>query len=135
MSARPRSTTLASVYLLCEGSRTTFTLIFRPSTRPQRGQGIRGRRVHDSSPRRGVLERELGVAGSLHLDDEDDAALGVADGEGPARVLVRDGIHALEFAVRAAIDDPAAKLGLRVGIIHVHDGERDARIAPRVLGL
>ena len=61
--------------------------------------------------------------------------LRAAERERLARVLVRDRVHVLEIAIGAALDDPATKLGLLIGIVEINDGERDTRIAPSVLRL
>src|SRR6266550_2330440 len=49
------------------------------------------------------------------------------------RVLVRDRVHVLEVLIRTSLDHPASKLRLLIRIVEIHDGERDTRIAPRVL--
>ena len=56
-----------------------------------------------------------------------------AEGKGLPGVLVRDGVHVLEIAIRTALDHVATKLGLPIRVVEIDDGKRDTRIASSVL--
>src|SRR5579864_6947029 len=80
-----------------------------------------------------MLEGQLRVADFLHFNHQRDSALGVAERKWFPRVLMRDRVHASEIRVGTALHDSAADLNFLVGIVKVHDGKRDPRVASRVL--
>ena len=80
-----------------------------------------------------MFERELGVARLLDFDHERHSSLRAAKRERLAGVLDRDWIHVLQVAIRATLDHAPSKLGFPVRVVEVDDGERNTRIALRVL--
>src|SRR5439155_4597091 len=83
---------------------------------------------------RRVRERQHRVARALDLDDKNHALLGVGTHrELLADVLAGDPVHDLELRIGPPLDDPASKLRLAVRVVHGHDGQRHAGIAPGVL--
>ena len=81
-----------------------------------------------------MFKRELGVSRLLDLDHERHSSLRTPKRERLARVLVRDGVHVLEVAIRTVLDHAASKLGLLIRVVEIDDGERDTRIAEATAG-
>jgi hypothetical protein len=84
---------------------------------------------------RRMFKRELSISLLLNFDHECHSSFRAAEWERLADVLVRDGVHVPEIAIRTALDYSTTKLGFLVGIVEINDRERDTRIAPRVLRL
>jgi hypothetical protein len=76
-----------------------------------------------------MFKGKLGVSSLFDLDHERHSSLGAPKWERLACVLVRDGVHVLEIAIRMALDDATAKLGFLIRVVEIDDGERDTRIA------
>ena len=68
-----------------------------------------------------MFKRKLGVSRLLDLDHERHSSLGAAKRKGLPSVLVRDGVHVLEIAIRTALDHAATKPGLLIGIVEIDD--------------
>jgi len=68
-----------------------------------------------------MFKRELGVSRLLDLDHERHSSLGAANRERLACVLVRDGVHVLEVAIRTALDHATAKLGFLTRVVEISD--------------
>ena len=60
-----------------------------------------------------MLERQLGIAHLLHINDQSDSSFGSAEWERLPGVFVRDGIHCLQVGIGAALNHAAADLNLR----------------------
>jgi len=73
---------------------------------------------------RRMFERELGVSRLLDRNHERHPSFGTPKRERLAGVLLRDGVHALEIAIRTVLDHATTKLGLLIGIVKIDYGER-----------
>src|SRR2546422_1391036 len=135
---RPASPPGGSILMTSAPSQASICVLLGPAsycvrsrTRiPSRALGIESSSAASAALAWRVAERQHVTANALDLDHQHHALLGVgAHRERRARVLVRDGVHDLEVAIRPPLDDAPADLRLAVRVVHGDDRQRHARIA------